>query len=85
MRRNFFICKGAWRASGSTRAGREGVVEFSGSVALLLSVPSSALDSLLFDFMLLSLSTLVVDLSFSVKAVDGPGMGGVDGVFDPEE
>ena len=56
-----------------------------GSAVLLLSDPTSAIDSLLLDFMLVSLSTLAVDLSFPVKVVDGPGMGGVDGVFDPEE
>ena len=54
-------------------------------MVLLLSDSFSALDPLLVDFMLLSLSTLLVDLSFSTKEVEGPGMGGVEGVFDPEE
>lgn len=57
----------------------------SGSAVLLLSLSASIPDSLLLDFMLLSLSRLVVDLSFSANSVDGPGIGGVDGVFDPEE
>ena len=34
--------------------------------------------------MLVSLSTLDVDLSFSIKAVEEPGTGGVDGVLEPE-
>lgn len=54
-----------------------------GSAAVVLSVSMLLLDSPL-DFMLLSLSTLDVDLSFSTKEVEGPGAGGVDGVLEPE-
>lgn len=84
--RNFFACEGVCMSSGSGTGleGREGVVGLKGSAVEVLSVSMPVLDSPLFDFMLLSLSTLVVDLSFSAKALEEPGMGGVDGVFDPE-
>ena len=54
-----------------------------GAAVAVLSVSMLLLDSPL-DFILLSLSMLDVDLSFSTNAAEGPGTGGVDGVFEPE-
>ena len=61
---------------------RDGVVGLCGPAVFSLSVSILSLDSLLPDFILLSLSTLAVELSFWANALDGPAFNA--GVFEPE-
>lgn len=83
IRRDFFTCDGVSLSGSMLDNRRDGVDGLAaGAVEVpLVSIP--LLESLLTDFMLLSLSTLAVDLSFSAKE-DGPARAGVLGVFEPE-